>query len=286
MTTATETSIPVRRVSFEESLRDLPKHFAGDDFVSSHIVAVLSSVFPEGEEYFVRSVRHYRDQITDPDLKQAVKGFIGQETVHGREHRAFNERLAEHGYPTLQIDRRVGKVLRKIEQMNSPEENLAVTAALEHFTACMGELLLETDLEDYIGHEQVRQMFLWHALEETEHKAVALDVYRAVGGTEKVRTRIMNQVTFGFLTTMAVRVVLSLLRDRATYNPFRLARSIRRTASAPLFSMAMWRKLRSYNRPGFHPHDIDTTELVERARTELFGAEGRISDKLPAGAAA
>ena len=92
--------VPTRRMSFEASMRDLPRHFAEDgDLIAGHLIAALSSVFPDGEDYFVRSVRHFRDQITDPALKRQVGGFIGQEAVHGREHRVFNDRLAELGYP-------------------------------------------------------------------------------------------------------------------------------------------------------------------------------------------
>src|SRR5918997_6320078 len=98
-------TIPTRRISFEASLRDMPKHFAADgDLILSHLAAALSAVFPDGEDFFVRSVRHYRDRITDPELKRQVAGFIGQESVHGREHRVLNDRLAELGYPTKQAE--------------------------------------------------------------------------------------------------------------------------------------------------------------------------------------
>src|ERR1700722_6570449 len=101
-----ERKVPTRRMSFEESMRDVPRHFAADgDLISGHVIMALSSVFPDGEDYFVRSVRHYRDQITDPALKRQVAGFIGQEAVHGREHRAFNDRLDLLGYPTRSIER-------------------------------------------------------------------------------------------------------------------------------------------------------------------------------------
>ena len=96
--------VPTRRMSFEESLADVPRQFAGD-LVSSHVAAALSAVFPEGEDFFVRSVRRFREEITDPELKRQVAGFIGQEAMHGRQHRAFNDRLAELGYPTKQVDR-------------------------------------------------------------------------------------------------------------------------------------------------------------------------------------
>src|SRR5436309_2400799 len=98
--------VPVRRIDLEPSFESVPKHFAKDgDLISSHFLAALSAVFPEGENFFIRSVKHYRDRITDPVLKEQVSGFIGQEVVHGREHRAFNEHLATLGYPTGRIDR-------------------------------------------------------------------------------------------------------------------------------------------------------------------------------------
>src|SRR3954451_22626192 len=98
--------VPTRRISFEESLRDLPKHFADDgDLVLSHVAASLLAVFPDGEDFFVRSVRNFRDQIEDPELKRQVAGFNGQEAMHGREHRAFNDRLDQLGYPTKIVER-------------------------------------------------------------------------------------------------------------------------------------------------------------------------------------
>src|SRR5919199_2732858 len=104
MSQSPERTVPTRRISFEESLQDLPKHFAADgDLILSHAVASLSAVFPDGEDFFVRSVRRFRDRITDPTLKREVAGFIGQEAMHGREHRALNDRLDRLGYPAERI---------------------------------------------------------------------------------------------------------------------------------------------------------------------------------------
>src|SRR6476660_1381840 len=123
--------VPTRRISLEESFRSVPKHFAADgDLILSHVAASLSAVFPDGEDYFVRSVRHYRSQITDPELKRQVAGFIGQEAMHGREHRALNHRLAELGYPTRTFERLTKRGLALRERIASPAANLAATAAL------------------------------------------------------------------------------------------------------------------------------------------------------------
>src|SRR5579875_4061644 len=92
------------------------KHYAGDDLVMSHFLAILSAAFPEGEDFFIRSVRNYRDQITDPELQQAVKGFIAQEATHRQQHRLLNDRLQEMGYPTARFDRHVAWLLAKLER--------------------------------------------------------------------------------------------------------------------------------------------------------------------------
>jgi uncharacterized protein len=282
-----ERKVPTRRMSFEESMRDLPRHFAGDgDLIAGHVIASLSSVFPDGEDYFVRSVRHYRDRITDPALKRQVSGFIGQEAVHGREHRVFNDRLAELGYPTKQYEKFTRVGLRFRERILPAISNLAATAALEHFTATLAELVLTNEeVRDLMGAEAVRDLFVWHALEESEHKAVAFDVYKAVGGGERLRVFTMNFFRFGFVLGMGVSVVLSLLRDRATYRKGNLRRSWRRVKSSPIVDPAVWAQLKDYNRPDFHPDDSDTTELVETWRAELFGEHGSLNDKLIGAAA-
>lgn len=280
--TAPERKVPTRRISFEEALQDVPRHFAVDgDLILSHLAASLSAVFPDGEEFFVRSVRHFRDQITDPELKRDVAGFIGQEAVHGREHRAFNDRLAELGYPTKRFERMTDRFLRLRERLLSPRSNLAATAALEHFTATLAELVLtDADVRRRMGDPAVRDLFVWHALEEAEHKAVAFDVYRAIGGTERMRIVTMKGIRIGFIVFITLHVIASLLRDRETYRRGVLWRSWRNFASSSLMDVAIWRKLRMYDRPGFHPDDIDTDELVERWREELFGKDGSLNELL------
>ena len=284
----TDRKVPTRRISFEESLQTLPKHFAADDdLILSHLAASLSAVFPDGEDFFVRSVRNFRDQITDPELKRQVAGFIGQEAMHGREHRAFNDRLDELGYPTKRFERLTKKGLAIRERVVTPAGNLAATAALEHFTATLAELVLSNEeVQGLFGHDEVRNLFLWHALEESEHKAEAVDVYKAVGGSERTRGWTMKALRFGFVVGMTLQIMISLLFDRKTYKPGALRRSWLKVRRSPLLTKEVWAQLKDYDRRDFHPDDRDTTALVKEWREKLFGEQGTLNDKLVGGKAA
>ncbi len=275
--------IRARRIAFDR-LDQLPTHYAGDDLVMSHVVAMLSAVFPEGEDFFVQTVRNYRDQITDPVLKQQVGGFIGQEAIHGREHRTFNERLAALGYPTLGVDKRVGIVLRFLERVLPKDWQLAITAALEHYTATLaGVLLTDARAREIIADDEVRHLLLWHALEESEHKAVAFDVFQAVSGNERVRINVMRFTTFGFLLSSVLNTTASVLMDPgARRNPRRLLRSLRNVRTSPWLTREVRQHIRDYNRRGFHPIDHDTTALEAQWRAALFGTEGTLADRVSA----
>lgn len=277
-----ERSVPTRRVSFEESLAKIDRHYALDgDLVPSHFFAALSSMFPDGEDFFVRSVRHFRSQITDPELARQVSGFIGQESIHGREHRAFNRRLAELGYPTLKFEALTRWGLKNRERVFTPKANLAATAALEHFTATLAELVLTDDeARMFPGDPAVYDLFLWHALEESEHKSVAFDVYRAVGGSERTRVITMKGLRVGLILGIAAQMIVSLSMDPATYEKGRLRSSFRRFRSTPIFRREIWLQLREYDRRGFHPDDRDTAELVAHWREVLFGENGLMLDRL------
>lgn len=269
-------TIQTRRMDFSDRISTIPRNFASnDDLINKHLAVVLSGMFPDGEDFFVRSVRRFRNQITDPELKKQVAGFIGQESVHGKQHRLLNRHFDALGYGTAGTEKRTKKFFELREKIVSPLSCLAATAALEHFTATLAQLLM-TDyrVRDLFGDEDALYLFLWHALEESEHKAVAFDVYRHVGGTEKLRILTMKTVKFGFIVGVILEMILSLVRDPDTYRRGYLFQSLRRFFRGPIMSREVREQLRDYNRVGFHPNDSDTAALTEFWREALFGETG------------
>ena len=273
--------VRARRIRFAYPTGSLQRHFVDGDLVMSHVVAHLSALFPEGEDFFVRSVRRFADQITDPELQSRVQGFIGQEVTHGREHRALNERLQQMGYPTRRADRITHQDFKMWERLLSPLTCLAITAAFEHYTAVLAEMLLsEERAQAILGSTEVRSMLLWHAIEESEHRSVAFDVYRSVGGGETRRIWTMRIIRFNFTASVVFFSALSLLGDRTAYNPVRLFRSFAALRHSPLLTRAVVRRIRAYTKRGFHPDDTDNTALLAHWTATLFGEHGSLADHL------
>ncbi len=147
----------------------------------THFFNALSVLFPAGERLFMDSVRAYKDQVTDPELKKAITAFIGQEALHSREHEEYNEMMDRSGLPALKLDKMLWSLLGGLQGLLGKKLALAGTIALEHYTAIMANAVLSD--ENVLGKnsdEGFRHMWQWHAYEETEHKAVAYDVWNTV----------------------------------------------------------------------------------------------------------
>ncbi|MGH3521877.1 MAG: metal-dependent hydrolase [Mycobacterium sp.] len=275
----------VRRIRFRfGDPQPMKRHFVEGDIVLSHLTALLSAIFPPGEESFIRSVRRFADSVTDPVLQKRAAGFIGQESVHGQEHRRLNEQLVAMGYPLVRLfmfdhDSRRHKLIARYENRLPGYLHLAGTAAAEHYTATLAQRMLSDEMQAIPGDPEVRHLLNWHAVEELEHKSVAFDVYRAVGGPEWIRIAVMRVAYVLTIPVATAGVMLSILTDTTGWRPITVLRQTIGVFRGPLLKGVM-ADLRKYMKPGFHPDDIDTGELLEQWRQELFGTEGALVDHL------
>ena len=190
---------PIVRSNLDFKLADVPRYwFAGDPFLTRMFDA-LSLTFPDGERYFIQSVRLFRDQIQDPDLKQRVADFIRQEAQHGIAHDKMNQVMKDQGMPVDQFIQRLNKVFKFELKYRSPQYNIAMTAAAEHLTALMAETFYgeKETLQD--AHPYVRALFAWHAIEEMEHRDVAFDVMQQVGNVPEVTRKMALVLTTGLM---------------------------------------------------------------------------------------
>jgi uncharacterized protein len=239
----------------------------GDPF-TTHLMNALSLTFPDGERFFVAAVRDLREHARTPELQQQVRGFLAQESLHRREHDSFNRLLRAQGVDVDRFYAEVAALLARPEQNGTPLLRLAITCALEHFTAIMAEMWLTRDLR-LEAHESVRDLWSWHAIEELDHKAVAFDVYVAAGGSYALRVTTMVAVSFAFFAKASELQARLMKHDGQAGN----LRSWLRGAwkfwgPRGYFSRLVPAYLRYFD-PNFHPWQQDDSQLIARFEREL-----------------
>ena len=171
---------PIVRTNLAFKLSEIPRFWFNNDPFITRMFDALSLTFPDGERYFIQSVRLFRDQIQDPDLQQRVADFIRQEAQHGIAHDQMNQLMKLQGMPVDAFIRRLNKVFKFELEKRSPEYNIAMTAAAEHLTALMADTFYSHKNTLAHAHPYVRALFAWHAIEEMEHRDVAFDVMKDV----------------------------------------------------------------------------------------------------------
>ncbi len=247
-------------------LRDVPKHWFGGNMVATHVANGVNMLFPAGERFFVRSVRHYLDRLEDESLRARVRGFFGQEGRHAKEHDAFNEILASQGYDVdrfLELYERIAYGI--IERAAPPHVRLAATAACEHFTAILAENALQMRFLD-VADSRMRALLLWHAAEEIEHRDVAFDVLMAVDprySTRVIGLAIGSACLAGFWLAGTLHM-LEQERKQHGLGAIRKHLGDMRAHRAtfgkrkPVFAQG----IRQYLRRDFHPSNNDLDELA------------------------
>ena len=193
---------------------DVPRFWLNNDPFKSRFFDALSTLFPVGERFFITCVRDFKDRIHDPKLLDDIKGFTRQEAQHTMVHTQYNNRLKAQGVDVDAIlkgqEKRLFGIVRK---RTSREFTLGMTAASEHITAIMADCFVERP-EIFEGADpRVRAMYVWHAMEEMEHKSVAFDVLRdyAKGSyLNRVSSMMLVTLLFPFHTLRITRHMLKV----------------------------------------------------------------------------
>lgn len=260
---AARPKITIRKLPFRIP-EDAPKYFWRNEKGVTALAYALSGVFPDGERMFMDAVRHYKDAITDEDLRRAMLDFAGQEAQHGRVHEQYNEYAARRGFDVPTIQRSTQRRIAAMKETVPPIARLSATASLEHFTALMAELLLGDESFAAGVHEAHAELWRWHAAEEAEHKAVAFDVLKAVDPRYWIRMRsyAITSVMFPLTTLLQTYYLMhkdgTLTDARAHLGLFRFLFIEPGLAARVLPGWA------DYLRPDFHPWDRDDRELLEK----------------------
>ncbi|MFC3711588.1 metal-dependent hydrolase [Sphingoaurantiacus capsulatus] len=271
LATPADLAIVPRNLRFGRNERRERWWLGGDPFGTAYNNA-MSITFPQGEAFFIETVRRFRDAVP-AELGAQIDLFVKQEIHHTREHVAFNRQVADAGYEVKAMEEWVRERLTE-SRAQHPVAQLCVTVALEHFTAIFAHHML-TNPEMFDGaSEEARRMWTWHAIEEVEHKAVAFDTYMHITRELKpakrwaIRSLVFWRVSKNFVRGRS-RDALELLRQDgitgwAAWKGLLNYLLVRPGALRKVFPMWL-----SYFRPGFHPWDHDDRHLIEKVEAEL-----------------
>lgn len=247
--------IPPRKFNVDFDSIDASSYY-GNDRVLTSFWNTLSTMFPEGEQFFVESIRNYRDQISDDRLQNEISGFIGQEAFHTHAHVKFNDMLKDHGYPVDSVDKFLKKALTFLRK-NHPMLALHVTAILEHYTATLGMQLLEDSRHNGAISRDAKKLWIHHAIEEFEHRCVSFDVLTKVGGpfSDEIRILLFVPVSVVFFAIVAYVYTTVLVKQKVKVSELKSIIGLIRLLSDNL------PKIRDWFYRDFHPswHAIDTT---------------------------
>ncbi|WP_111497085.1 metal-dependent hydrolase [Marinobacter bohaiensis] len=260
--------IKPQRMGFEFNDK-VPRYWLDNSPFLSHMMNALSVLFPQGEQYFVDAVRYYRDQINDPTLKKEVQGFIGQEAMHSLEHIAMNQHVRDQDMPVEDMERHLKVLLTGFGKRLPKRHQLAITCALEHMTAMMADMLLERDDVREDMHETMRPLWVWHAIEETEHKAVTYDVFQQVGGTylERAFYQILSTALLGVMTTYFTARMM--WNDKRNISLTDVGKGLWRMWGVGGVFSSLAPTWLEYFKPGFHPWQHDNSELIAEFKSEI-----------------
>lgn len=229
----------------------------------SHFLTALSATFPQGEQFFVETVRNVRDRVTDTELQADISGFIGQEAHHAQAHQQFNDHIQTPNYNLNKFEAAFAKEMQRLRTL-SKRRQLAATVALEHFTAMIaGYMLKRPDLLKQLPPNMIN-LWVWHAVEEIEHKHVAFDVYQQVFNHLPQRRRSMRTISLGFIASTVLMTADLLWQDRrnSLFNPAQLVVNVRDLGVLCHMFMSLLPDYLAFYAKDFHPAQIDQSRLL------------------------
>ena len=187
--------IKPRKVKFE--WQETPVDWIPNQPFASYFVNQINMILPAGEFWFCRLYNKVLPQITDEKLKEDVRAFIRQEAMHAQAHTSANKeylavrnidpsrnlKVMDFLFTRLLADKPLDFEVPDRLKHDWDLFRLGVIATVEHMTCVLGKYVLYNERWQEMGADpEMVDLVKWHGSEEVEHRTVAFDLYRHLGG--------------------------------------------------------------------------------------------------------
>lgn len=257
--------------------------WCGGDPVATAFFNALSVTFPRGEAFFIEAVKAHRHGAS-PRLANEIRAFVQQEIMHSREHVSFNRKVEKAGYDIAPLEQVVVDSLELIR--GRPRiVDLAVTMALEHYTAMLAHMILADPATLAGADPEWAEMWRWHAIEEIEHKGVACDTWlHATRDWSRWRRWRLKAVMMLLITAQfwprRIDGMLRLLAQDGITGWKAKARVAWFMVGRPGVLRRLFLPWLTFFLPGFHPWKTDDRALVRRYDSAYADARMPVAQKL------
>jgi predicted metal-dependent hydrolase len=189
------TDLQVRKMRF--AFADYPVPFVWNETnpafsAMANAVSFLAIAF---EKMIVSTMAEAKPLLTDPVIADEADAFVRQEGQHSMAHRAHARGLIK-AYPALKET--LDEVIASFDDLvaNKPlKYRLAYTADLEATFTPVFKLMLDHDDTLFApGDDRVASLFLWHFVEEVEHRSSALIIYEGLVNDPWYRMRVAPSI--------------------------------------------------------------------------------------------
>ena len=189
------TDLIVRKMRFAFADHHVPFLWNEENPAFSSMANAVSFLAIAFEKMIGAMIAEAMPLITDPAVAEEADAFVRQEGQHSMAHRQHAKGLIK-SYPGLKET--LDEVIAMFDEMTanmSLKYRLAYTADLEATFTPVFKLMLDHDNTLFApGDDRVASLFLWHFVEEVEHRSSALIIYNSVIDDPWYRMRVAPSI--------------------------------------------------------------------------------------------
>ena len=243
--------------------------------LSTQLLNSYTLLIPNGETFIIRTCGRYLKEAK-PELVEELKVLFFQEGSHSREHGHLLKSMQAEGLG-LDIYRKICNLFfyKILEPLTPLKLRLATAAAIEHHNAIIATFFLSQNLMNGIHVKELRKLFLWHFIEEIEHKETVYKLLQSISSSRILRALGLMTSFSTFLLSLMLGAILFAMKNGLTASSRFWGEFLQEHFGPNSFWAAIIKGSLKYLEPGFYPSREESFTLLKSAIDELNRLDGK-----------